>query len=156
MQIPLISSLIHYFKVVYGYTGRKLYILLLLFLFGGLSESIGVSMLLPVLNIDKAVSDQDQYTKTIYIFLESIGINISLFPLIILLSIAFLFKGAFVFLQKTFTAYIRFNLIKDIRIDFCNKYKGMKYSYYTITSIGYLNNIITTEINRGVGALNRY
>ena len=60
MQVPLITSLIHYFKVVYSYTGRKLYILLLLFLFGGLSESIGVSMLLPVLNIDKAVSDQDQ------------------------------------------------------------------------------------------------
>ncbi len=156
MQIPLISSLIHYFKVVYGYAGRKLYILLLLFLLGGLSESIGISMLLPVLNIDKAVSDQDQYTKTIYVFLESIGINISLFPLIILLLIAFLFKGAFVFLQKTFASYIRFNLIKDIRIDFCNKYKGMKYSYYTNTSIGYLNNIITTEINRGVAALNRY
>jgi subfamily B ATP-binding cassette protein MsbA len=67
-----------------------------------------------------------------------------------------LFKGAFVFLQKTFASYIRFNLIKDIRIDFCNKYKGMKYSYYTNTSIGYLNNIITTEVNRGVAALNRY
>ena len=95
-------------------------------------------MLLPVLNIDKAVSDQDQYTKTIYIFLESIGINISLFPLITLLLIAFLLKGAFVFLQKTFASYIRFNLIKDIRIDFCNKYKGMKYSYYTNTRVGFM------------------
>ncbi|MBO05974.1 MAG: hypothetical protein CMI58_02915, partial [Parcubacteria group bacterium] len=113
-------------------------------------------MLLPVLNVDKAASDQGQYTKTIYNFLESIGINVSLFSLIILLLIAFLFKGAFVFLQKTLASYIRFSLIKDIRIDFCNKYKGMKYSYYTNTSIGYLNNIITTEIGRGVGALNRY
>jgi len=156
MQIPLITSLIHYFKVVYSYAGKKLYILLLLFLFGGLSESIGISMLLPVLNVDKAASDQGQYTKTIYNFLESIGINVSLFSLIILLLIAFLFKGAFVFLQKTLASYIRFSLIKDIRIDFCNKYKGMKYSYYTNTSIGYLNNIITTEIGRGVGALNRY
>jgi len=32
----------------------------------------------------------------------------------------------------------------------------MKYSYYTNTNIGYLNNIITTEINRGVNALNNY
>jgi subfamily B ATP-binding cassette protein MsbA len=32
----------------------------------------------------------------------------------------------------------------------------MKYSYYTNTSIGYLNNIITTEIERGVFALNKY
>jgi len=156
MKIPLITSLIHYFKVVYSYTGRKLYILVLLFFFGGISESIGISMLLPILNFDKGVGDQDQYTKTIYYFLESLGINISLFSLLMLLLIAFLFKGALVFLQKTFASYIRLNLIKDIRVDFCNKYKNMKYSYYTNTNIGYLNNIITTEIHRGVNALNQY
>jgi len=77
---------------------KKLYILLLLFLFGGVSESIGISMLLPVLDVDKAVSEQSQYTKTIYVFLESIGINITLFSLIILLLIAFIFKGIFIFL----------------------------------------------------------
>ncbi|MAF20909.1 MAG: hypothetical protein CMI55_04560, partial [Parcubacteria group bacterium] len=156
MQIPLITSLIRYYKVIYGYTGKKLYILILLFLFSGLSESMGISMLLPVLNIDKAVSDQDQYTKTIYHFLESLGINISLFPLLILLLIVFLFKGAFIFLQLNFASYIKFNLNKNIRMDFCNKYKNMKYSYYTNTNIGYLNNIITTEVSRGVGAVDRY
>jgi hypothetical protein len=124
MQIPLITSLIHYFKVVYSYTGRKLYILLLLFLLGGLTECIGVSLLLPVLNIEKAVSDQGQYTKTIYNLLEAIGINVTLLSLVILLLIAFLFKGAFAFLQKTLSSYIRCNLAKDIRIDFCNKYKS--------------------------------
>jgi len=156
MQIPLITSLIHYFKVVYSYTGKKIYILLLLFFFGGLFECIGFSMLIPVLNVEKAVSDQDQYTKTIYSFLESIGVNVSLYSLIILLLISFLIKGVFVFLQKTFTSYIICNIIKDLRIDFCNKYKSMKYSYYTNTSIGFLNNIITTEITRAVGALIRY
>ena len=113
IRIPLITSLVHYFKVVYSYTGRKLYILILLFLLGGVSESVGISMLLPVLEVDKAVSDQSQYTKIIYNFLESTGINVSLFSLIILLVIAFILKGAFVFLQKTYASYIRVNLIKD-------------------------------------------
>jgi len=110
MHIPLISSLIHYFKVVYEYAGRKLYILLLLFFFGCLSESVGILMLLPILDVDKAVSDQSQYAKTIYVFLESIGINITLFSLIILLLIAFTFKGIFIFLQKAFASYINNNL----------------------------------------------
>ena len=113
-------------------------------------------MLLPVLDIEKAVSDQGQYTEAIYGFLESIGISISIFSLIIILLIAFLLKGGFVFLQKALSAYICCSLVKDMRIGFCNKYKNMKYSYYTNTSIGYLNNIITTEINKSVGALNRY
>ena len=114
IKIPLIPSLIHYYNVFYGYAGKKIYILILLFLFGGLSECIGISMLLPVLNVDKAVSDQDQYTKTIHNFLESIGVNLSLPSLIILLLTAFLFKGAFVFSQKTFSAYIKLRLIRDI------------------------------------------
>jgi len=113
-------------------------------------------MLLPILNIDKAAGSQDQFTKSIYNILESIGINVSLLSLIILLVIIFMFKGVSVFLQNTFASYIRFSLAKDIRIDFCNKYKDMKYGYYTNTSIGYLNNIITTEIDRGVAALNKY
>ena len=112
IRIPLITSLIHYFKVVYSYTGKKIYILILLFLLGGLSESIGIAMLLPVLNVDKAVSDQGQYAKTVYNFLESIGINISLYSLITVFSIAFLFKGAFVYLQKTFALYIESTLLK--------------------------------------------
>jgi subfamily B ATP-binding cassette protein MsbA len=156
IQIPIISSLIHYFKVVYSYAGKKLYILILLIFLGAISESIGIAMLLPLLNIDNVVSDQGQYTRAIHAFSELVGMNITLSLLLMLLLIAFLFKGAFVLLQKTLASYIKFSLTKDIRIDFCNKYKGMKYSYYTNTSIGYLNNIITTEINLGVGALNRY
>jgi len=156
MKIPLISSLIFYHKVARSYLGRKLYVLLLLFLLGGISESVGISMIIPVLNVEKAVSDQGQYTKIIYAFLESVSINISLSSLLTLLLIAFLFKGVFVFLQNSFSAYIKCRLAKDIRISFCNKYMNMKYSYYTNTSIGYLNNIITTETDKGVGALNRY
>ena len=56
MRIPLITSLVHYFKVVYSYTGKKLYIILLLFLFGGVSESVGLEIVelfceLPVIDL---------------------------------------------------------------------------------------------------------
>ena len=156
IKIPLISSLIHYYFVVYSYTGKKLYILLLLLLFGGVSESIGISILLPVLNVDKSEGDQGQYAKLVYNILESVGISVSLFSLIMVLFIAFLFKGAFIFLQKTLASYINSNLLKDLRIDFCDRYKNMKYLYYTNTGIGYLNNIVTTEIGRGLSGLNKY
>ena len=89
IKIPLISTFIHYYFVVYSYTGKKLYILLLLFLFGGVSESIGISILLPVLNVDKSEGDQGQYAKLVYNILESVGISVSLFSLIMVLFIAF-------------------------------------------------------------------
>ena len=156
MQIPLITSLIHYYKVFYGYVGNKFYILVLLIFLGGLLDSIGISMLLPVLNIDRPESALDQYTKTIYQLLESIGIDVSIFSLIMLLLIAFSIKGIFLFLQKILFSNIRLNLVKTIKIGFCHKYKAMKYSYYTNTSIGYLNNLVTLEVGRGIGALQRY
>jgi subfamily B ATP-binding cassette protein MsbA len=156
IKIPLISTFIHYYFVVYSYTGKKLYILLLLLLSGGVSESIGISILLPVLNVDKSEGDQGQYAKLVYNILESVGISVSLFSLIMVLFIAFLFKGAFIFLQKTLASYINSNLLKDLRIDFCDRYKNMKYLYYTNTGIGYLNNIVTTEIGRGVSGVNKY
>ena len=123
---------------------------------GGLLDGIGISMLLPVLNIDRPESALDQYTKTIYQLLESIGIDVSIFSLIMLLLIAFSIKGIFLFLQKILFSNIRLNLVKTIKIGFCHKYKAMKYSYYTNTSIGYLNNLVTLEVGRGVGALQRY
>jgi len=156
MKIPVVSSLIHYFKVVYKYCGRKIYILLMLFLLGGISESIGISMLLPVLNVDKAEAAQDQYTRTIYNLLESVGIGVSLLSMVTLFLTAFLLKGVFLFLQKSLSVYIRFNLVKAIRYGFCQKYKDMKYSYFTEASIGYLNNVITTETDRGVAVIIRY
>jgi len=62
----------------------------------------------------------------------------------------------FLFLQKSIAVYIRVNLVKSIRFGFCQKYKDMKYSYFTGTNIGYLNNVITTETDRAVAVLNRY
>jgi len=123
---------------------------------GGLLDGIGISMLLPVLNIDRPESALDQYTKTIYQLLESIGINVSIFSLVMLLLITFSIKGIFLFLQKILLSYIRLSLAKTIKIGFCQKYKAMKYSYYTNTSIGYLNNLVTLEVGRGIGALQRY
>ena len=129
---------------------------MLLIFSGGLLDSIGISMLLPVLNIDRPESALDQYTKTIYQLLESIGINVSIFSLVMLLLITFSIKGIFLFLQKILLSYIRLSLAKTIKIGFCQKYKAMKYSYYTNTSIGYLNNLVTLEVGRGIGALQRY
>ena len=52
----------------------------MLLFFGGLSECIKKSKSLSVLNNDKTVSGQDQYTRTIYNFFESIGTNLSKIP----------------------------------------------------------------------------
>ena len=155
-QIPFLSSLIHYFSLFYDYSGRKIYLLICIVLFTGLSESFGISMLLPILDIDRQSAAKSAYTRTIYDFLEFSGVKVTLFSLIFLVVIAFLLKGLFSFTQKSIISYITSGVVKTLRADFCRKYVDMNYEYYTNVNIGYLNNIITVEINRATGALSRY
>jgi len=153
MQIPFISPLLHYFKVFHGYAGKKLYFLCIIIFFGGISEGLGISMLFPILSFESKTETINAYTRTVYGFLESVGIGVSLFSLLTLLFAAFFLKGIFYFSQTSLTSYICTNLVKNIRIEFSKKYAAMNYSYYTNTNIGYLNNIVTVEIDRAVSGL---
>jgi len=156
MTIPLITRLVHYFNVFYGYAGKKLFILSTVILLGGISESIGLSMLLPLLSFNEVSETQNAYCRQIYSFLETMGIGVTLWSLLTLLFIAFLLKSIFIFIQEAFSAYITTNLVKTIRVMFCSKYEGMRYDFFTSSNTGYLNNVITIETKRAVGAFTKY
>jgi len=156
MYMPFVSSLIHYFKVFYGYAGKKLFILFFFILWGGLSEGFGISLLLPVLNYELKTETSNAYSQIIYNFLEFIGVGVSLPSLLFLVFVAFMLKGISYFGQASMITYICSDLVKNIRIGFCNKYAAMNYSFYTNTDIGYLNNIVTVETDNGVSGLQAY
>jgi len=156
MQLPFISTLFHYFKVFYGYAGKKLYFLCIVILFGGISEGLGISMLFPILNFESKTETISAYTQTVYGLLEFVGIGVSLFSLLGLLFVAFFLKGIFYFSQVSLTSYICTELVKNLRIGFSKKYAAMNYSYYTNANIGYLNNVVTVEIDKAVSGLQTY
>ena len=156
MKVPLITSLVHYFRVFYGYAGKKFYLLCIIIFLGGLGEGFGLSMLLPILDFNRQASLQSSYTRFVYNFLEAIGIKVSLLSLLSLLFTAFMLKGLFTFLQGAVSAGITTNLTKSLQLEFFRKYMTMRYSYYTDSNVGYLNNLITSEVTRAVHGLGKY
>jgi len=156
MQIPFISSLFHYFKYFYGYAGRKLFFLFFIIICGGLSEGLGISLLLPVLDFEPNTEAANAYSQIIYNFLEFIRVGVSLPSLLFLVFTAFILKGIFYFSQVSITFYIFTDLVKNIRTGFINKYAAMDYSFYTSTDIGYLNNVVTIETDKAVAGLEKY
>ena len=142
--------------VFYGYFGKWLYVLCFLLLFGAMCDSFGIMMLLPILNFNKLEDSNNYYTEILCKTLESLGLGVSLTSLLFVIFIIFSLKGCFMFLQKGFLAYILCGFEKRIKIDFCHKYESMKYGYFVDTKIGYLNNIVTTEIARAMNCLNTY
>lgn len=156
MRIPVLSSLIHYFRVFRRYAGSKLYVLCLVILASGLLEGLGVSLLLPILNYQQSPGAADAYSKIVYGLLEKAGIDVSLVSLLILMILAFALKGLFMFLQTAIKSRIVTDLTRDQRLLLCEKYARMNYDYYTNSQIGYLNNIITTEISGAVAGFGNY
>lgn len=156
MQIPVLSSLIHYFRVFRRYAGSKLYVLCLVILAGGLLEGLGVSLLLPILNYQQSNGAADAYSKIVYGLLEKAGIEVSLVSLLLLMIVAFVFKGLFIFLQTAIKSRIVTDLTRDQRLLLCEKYARMNYDYYTNSQVGHLNNIITTEISGAVSGFGNY
>jgi len=156
MKIPIFTNVIKYFSVFYRYVGNKIFFLCILVFLAGLSDSFGISMILPLLSIGNTGNSVDTYTKFIYRLFKLFGLEVTLLPILFLMVVAFSFKGLFTFVQRYVYANITANLARDLQISMVNKYTQMKYSYYVNSNIGYLNNIITKEIERAVGAFNKY
>lgn len=125
-------------------------------LLAGLGEGLGLTLLLPILDFEQTAAASNSYTQAVYRFLEVTGMGVTLFSLLTLIVLAFLMKGVFMFLQLVITARITVNLIQSIRLSMFRKYMGMEYAYYTNSNIGYLNNVITTEVERAVHGFGKY
>ena len=156
MNIPFLSSFLHYYKVFYSYVGKKLYLLCFIILLAGISETIGITMLLPILNYSAEGAVQSSFVKSIYQYMEFLGIGMSLQSLLFIILLIFFLKGVLTFIQGILSSYIATNLVKKLRIEICEMYASMNYSYYTNSNIGYLNNVVTTETDRAVAAFNKY
>ena len=156
MNIPVLSSFLHYYKVFYGYVGKKLYLLCCIILLAGMSETVGITMLLPIINYSAEGAVQSSFVKSIYRYMEFLGIGISLQSLLVIIILIFSLKGVLTFIQMTLSAYIATNLVKKLKIEICKMYASMNYNYYTNSNIGYLNNVVTTETDRAVATFNKY
>lgn len=155
-RIPLVYTLVHYYGVFSRYVGRRLMWLCLIILAGGLTEGFGFTLVIPLLGATQGDIPDNAYTRFIRILLETLGFSFSLGPLLVLVVITFCLKGVILFSQSAFNAMLQTGMERDMRQAFCDKYAAMNYQYYVASSVGYLNNIVTTEINRALSGLNNY
>lgn len=156
IQIPLLSSLIYYFKIFYAYAGNRIIILLSTVLTAGIFEGLGISIVIPLLSYESNKGSGNQYTQVVYGILENVGLGVSLSSILILMVMLFSLKGIFMILISIVSSRIKTNLEKDLRSNFCIKYANVTYSYFINKPIGYFNNIISTEINTALSGLNNY
>ena len=130
-----------------NYVGIGLFFLVFFSFLTGFLESIGLSLIFPI--IQTLLSDHNFPQFTLPIIgkvIDFLGFENSINNLVILLSISFVIKAFLKFL----TGYLKVNystqFLLDLRKDLVQAFTEQNYSNYIKTDAGRLSNIITSEV----------
>jgi len=109
-------------KLFQGYLGRRIYLIFALAMLAGIADGFGILMLMPLLETLGASADSVSQAKeltgpSLYIngFLVMLGIEGSVIAILLLITFAFVFKGALVFGALGLDAYLRGQLLRELK-----------------------------------------
>jgi ABC-type multidrug transport system fused ATPase/permease subunit len=148
-------SLIHYWRVFWGTARWRLVALWGIVLVGGAVEGVGLTMLIPILDIGTG-GVPHRLTVAIQDALAMVGLPSTLPVLLGVLFMIFLVKAGILFLQATVSVSITTELIRSQRVRLLEHYARMEYSYFTRVDTGRLHNALTTEVDRSVHGFGKY
>ena len=141
-------------RTFYGYIGTKFFWLIGAIIAGGLFESIGIGAFLPILKVGQPA--EDKITRAFRESLAYVDIEPVLPNLLLLLVFIFLAKGVATLLQEIIMLKVHTGLTYGLRMMLIEKFGAMTFSYYSDMTTGYLNNIVTVEIERMIAAIMRF
>jgi ABC-type multidrug transport system fused ATPase/permease subunit len=141
----------HYFVVFQTYLGSRIYLIFLLTLLAAIMEGFGILMLLPLLHgldggleSDRSAPDTG-ITVLLHDWLSVVGLQDSVLAILVIITVAFLTKGVLVFFATGYNAYLRGQLLRELKEKLYNSYSQMNYSYYSSQNTGYFINIINAQ-----------
>ncbi len=157
MKPSLITEIYRYFAIFKKYAGSYLWLLLFIVLIGGFFESIGISMLMPLLDAaNLADSSNNQITKIFYNIFNSLNVPFEFENIIFSIIIIFISKMIILIIQEYFKSNISANLQFQLRTKVVELFSRINYQFYTDNKIGFMNNLVTTEIARALSAFNNF
>lgn len=151
------KSLFEYFRIFRGYIGNRFFLFLAVVFLAGFSSSVGFSMFIPLFNYTTVNAVPDNVlSRIVYRGLTLSGIGVSLGSLCGLIILVFFAKAFFEFLSSVFFSRINTGLVSRLRLKIIEKYRNVLYSYFVGTRLGTINNILSVEVERISGSLNKF
>jgi len=156
MTIPIISPLISHFTYFRKQSENKMFLLVLTYLLIGITDSIGVYMIFPIINLSIGNNQEDNISIFLNKLLNIFNVKLSFHSSLLLIVAIYTLKGAIVFIEGVIQAQISTDLLKKKRYEIVSKFSKMKYSFFIKHSLGYYNNIVTLEIPRVLRSFGMY
>jgi ABC-type multidrug transport system fused ATPase/permease subunit len=154
----LFSNITDYFKIYQKYLGRRLYIVFFLSLLAALAESLGITLLLPL--IEAADFSEAQYdsaiTRWINNLLAFMGLDGSMGGVLALIALVFMGKGLLKFGEGGYKSRLEANLMKELKSRMFDAYNAMDYRYYIQRNTGHFINVINSQVMGAIGSFNSF
>lgn len=138
-------------------------LLMTLLLLAGIADGIGLSAMLPMLNLAFAgagqagqgmapAQPQDELTAFVYQFLEALNLSPSLGVLLTVIVIGIGTKSLLVFLAEQRIGYLAADVATRLRLDLLGSVTASSWLFYVKQSVGRLANAMATEAWRASNA----
>ena len=159
-------DILHYLRIFQTYLGRRMYLVFALSLIAGLAESVGILMLLPLLQtLDTggntvttapgaadAPAAPDEPSGVSAAFsdgLAALGLQDTT-AILLIITLAFIAKGALTFGARGFNTYLAGQLSRRLKGLLFDAYSQMSYGYYASRNTGHFANLINAQISRAL------
>lgn len=139
--------MIRYLFLFYQELKARLILLFLVMLVAAIMEGFGISMVLPLIQIE-GPPREDALSTSISLFFQVIGLEPTLFNTLTLLVIFFFFRGFLLTAQSWYIAKVVSDHLVEMRSTIVSGLFRAKYQYLISKASGFLTNAITGEVER--------
>jgi len=132
-------------------------IMLLALLFAGFAEGIGLSALLPLLNIavrndtantGEIPAQQNEYERLVNELLNDVGINPGIGTMLAIIVIASTLKNLLLLVSNKQVGYTAAHVATDLRLKMLRAILSSRWEYFISQPIGRITNALATEAQR--------
>ncbi len=134
-------------------------VMLIAILLAGVAEGLGLSTLLPILNIavkddslavipGAALEQQNAFEENVVSALTSVGLDPTLGILLLLMVVGVTFRNILLLLAERQVGYTAAHVATELRLDMLRAIMRCKWEYYIHQPIGKLTNSLATEASR--------
>lgn len=128
--------------------GRRIYLLILLLPLSAMAESVGITLLLPLLaRLDNEQPDTGG-AGVVGMVMERLPLPATVLGLLLVVGLIFVLKAVLRFGVEVFLAISKARIITDLKADLIEGYSRLNYLAFTSKNTGHYINIATYQTNR--------
>lgn len=133
--------------------GNRVYVAFTLTFLSAISESFGLLMVLPLLtdiNITNSGRSENLavISELVIDIIDRYEISNPFVFIVILIGLSFILKGLLSFLSLSYSALLRADLCRKLKIDFMLKVEEMKFVQFRTKNSSYYSNVVNEQISR--------